>query len=162
MDVRCEIHGGSIPCKACRKALGLARPNIYVRHGQFSKTKKCLVHELPLALWHRLGKWECPQRMCPYTEKHACEWEGVTCHCDTEERDLDTDDMDVRASRIVAHYEAEGNCSTAFMDRFRDLASSWRGWARTTPARRSARTSFGSSTPPGAWNRKDPHESSVP
>ena len=100
----------------------MKRPNIYVRHGYFSKDKKCPIHDLPLALWGRLGKWECPQRMCPYTEKHVCESDGVTCRCDTEERELETDDMDVRAARIVAHYEEEENYSTDFLDRFRDLA----------------------------------------
>ncbi len=122
MDIQCETHGEPLPCRTCRRALGVARPNVYVRHGHFSKDKKCPIHDLPLAAWHRLGKLECPQRMCPYTEKHDCEWEGTPCECGWDVRDLDTDDMDVRASRIVAHYEEAGNYSMDFLDRFRDLA----------------------------------------
>lgn len=95
---------------------------IYVRTAFFSSTKMCPIHGLPLAGYARIGKWECPQRACPYTEPHPCEWSGKLCECEGERRSIETDDDDVRGEAIAAWFKANfPNVSEEFLDRWRKM-----------------------------------------
>lgn len=59
----------------------------------YSRHRFCPVHGYPLRAWHRVGKWECPVRPCPYVERHECELPGHDgCDCETLEMTFNVPD----------------------------------------------------------------------